>query len=558
MYYHLLPILAALCLHSMAIAAPSNNKVAIATAHPLATDAAYNTLKQGGNAFDAAITASAVLAVVEPYSSGLGGGGFWLIRREKDQHTVMIDGRETAPAKAHRDMYLNKENKVIKGLSINGALAAGIPGEPAALTYMAEHYGKLPLAISLAPAIQYARDGFRVDKIYHQMAGWRLKAIQQSPAAQQIFLRDNKVPEIGTLIKQADLANTLRLIASKGNAGFYEGEVAKKLVLGVQKAGGIWQLDDLKAYKIKVREPTISHYKGMTITSAALPSSGGLVLSEIFNMLAEYELKSLSETDRIHLITEVMRRAYRDRAEYMGDSDVVSVPIQKLSHPLYALGLTQSINLKQATPSTQLAPTWDDQHAGTDTTHFSIRDAEGNQVAATLSINYPFGSGFIPEGTGVLLNDEMDDFAAKAGTPNVYGLVGAKANEIQPNKRMLSSMSPTFLDTKESAAIIGTPGGSRIISMVALGALAFKAGKSAENIVKLPRFHHQYLPDEIQFESGAFNSEQQTALQKKGHSLNNKDSWGNMQLILYDKQNSTLTAASDPRGIGKAIVKPID
>ncbi|MCK5726474.1 MAG: gamma-glutamyltransferase [Thiotrichaceae bacterium] len=534
-----------------------SNQVAIATAHPLATDAAYQTLKLGGNAFDAAITASAVLAVVEPYSSGLGGGGFWLLHRAKDQQQIMIDGRETAPLAAHRDMYLDKEGNVNKGLSINGALAAGIPGEPAALTYLADNYGNLPLAVSLSPAIHYAKHGFIVDPFYQKMAGFRLSTIQQSSSASQIFLRDNRIPELGTLIKQADLAKTLNLIANYGNAGFYEGDVAKKLVNGVQKAGGIWTLADLKAYKIKLRKPIVSQYKDMTITSAALPSSGGIVLSEIFNMLGQYDLSALkSKTDSIHILTEIMRRAYRDRAEYMGDSDVVDVPIQKLTNLLHAASLIQSININKATASYELPPTWNDQHQGTDTTHFSIMDSDGNRVAATLSINYPFGSGFVPEGTGILLNDEMDDFAAKPGVPNVYGLVGAKANEIQPGKRMLSSMSPTFLETKDRIAIIGTPGGSRIISMVALGALFFYHNQDAEYIVKEPRFHHQYLPDEIQFEPNAFSTVLQGELRKKGHHLKAKDqSWGNMQIVIYDKSKDQLSAASDPRGLGKAIVK---
>ena len=530
---------------------------AIASAHPLATKAGMQILQQGGNAFDAAITVSAVLAVVEPYSSGIGGGGFWLLHSAGDQQDVMLDGRETAPGKATADMYLDKQGNVIKNLSITGALAAGIPGEPAALDWLAKHRGKLPLSKTLKPAIELAKKGFAVDAYYQQMLTFRLADIQASAEAANTFLIDHDIPAIGTLIKQPALAHTLQQLATHGRAGFYQGEIAEKLVDGVQRAGGIWQLDDLKNYRVKLRKPVVSHYKDMTITSAALPSSGGIVLAEMFNMLSAYPLETLSKSTRTHLIIEAMRRAYRDRAEYMGDSDFVNVDLKRLTSPDYAAGLRQSMRMDRATPSSTLAPTFRDNSNGTDTTHFSIIDKAGNRVAATLSINYPFGSCFMPAGTGILLNDEMDDFSAKPGTPNVYGLVGAKANAIAPGKRMLSSMSPTFLETKDRLAIIGTPGGSRIITMVLLGSLAFHEGKSAEAIVNLPRYHHQYLPDHIQYEPHALDSDTLKALEKMGHHTQpHESSWGNMQIVIKDKRSGMTSAASDKRGIGKAITRP--
>ena len=526
---------------------------AIASAHPLATDAGLKILQQGGNAFDAAITVSAVLAVVEPYSSGIGGGGFWLLHSATDNKSIMLDGRETAPGKATADMYLDKQGAVVPRLSIDGALAAGIPGEPAALAWLAEHYGKLPLSTTLQPAIDAAKKGFSVDAYYLRMLGFRLDAVKKSPAAANVFLSDFDLPKLGTLIKQPDLAHTLELIAKHGRAGFYQGEIAAKLVKGVQQAGGIWTKQDLKNYRVKLREPVISQYKGMTITSAALPSSGGVVLSEMFNILSGYSLPSLDKTTQMHLITEAMRRGYRDRAEYMGDSDFVDVPVKRLTSFDHANKLRLSINKDKATRNEDLPPTWKDQSLGTDTTHFSIIDQQGNRVAATLSINYPFGSGFIPEGTGVLLNDEMDDFSAKPGTPNVYGLVGAKANAIEPNKRMLSSMSPTFLETENRLAIIGTPGGSRIITMVLLGSLAFHEGRTADEIVNLPRFHHQYLPDHIQYEVGSLDVRTIESLEKRGHEMSeNSGTWGNMHIVIKDKNSGALDAASDSRGIGKA------
>ncbi len=529
-------------------------EIGISTAHPLATDAGNEILSNGGNAFDATVAISAVLAVVEPYSSGIGGGGFWLLHTAKDQQDIMLDGRETAPAKATADMYLDKDGKVIPRLSIDGPLAAGIPGEPAALVWLAENHGNLALSASLKKAIEIARNGFEVDAYYQKMLGFRLEAIRKSPASAKIFLANNEIPEIGTLIKQPDLAKTLEQLAKKGRAGFYQGEVADNLISSVQKAGGIWTKDDLSKYQIKLRKPIKSEYKGMRITSAALPSSGGIVMSEIFNILAGYDLHKLDKETKIHLIAEAMRRAYRDRAEYMGDTDFVDVPIEKLISPLYADGLRQSIRKDKTTPSNSLAPTWKDQSNGTDTTHFSVIDREGNRVAATLSINYPFGSGFTAKGTGVLLNDEMDDFSSKSGSPNVYGLVGAKANAIEPNKRMLSSMSPTFLETEDRLGIIGTPGGSRIITMVVLGSLGFYEGKTAEEIVDMPRFHHQYLPDRIQYEVNALDNDSIRKLEQLGHTTSAHEStWGNMHVVIKDKRSGKITAAADKRGLGKAI-----
>ncbi|HID82299.1 MAG TPA: gamma-glutamyltransferase, partial [Thiotrichales bacterium] len=429
-------------------------EAAIASAHPLATQAGVEILNAGGNAFDAAVAVTAVLAVVEPYSSGIGGGGFWLLHRASDNRQIMIDGRERAPLKAHRDMYLDAKGEVIPKASINGPLAAGIPGEPAALVHLTKSYGRLSLAKNLAPAIRLAEKGFPVDKIYRQMAGWRKQALLASPDAAKTFLRDNKIPEINSILKQPDLALTLRMLAEKGNAGFYQGKVAEKLVKDVQQAGGIWTLKDLAEYTIVEREPVKSEYKGMKIISASLPSSGGVVLAEMLNILEGFDLQKLDNVARLHVMTEAMRRAYRDRAEYLGDSDFVKIPQEQLISKNYAAGLRQSVRLDRATPSSALAPTVADSAQGNHTTHFSIIDSEGNRVAATLSINYPFGACFVPPGTGVLLNNEMDDFSAKPGVPNVYGLVGAEANAIEPGKRMLSSMSPTFLETENRVAIL--------------------------------------------------------------------------------------------------------
>ena len=526
-------------------------QAAVATAHPLATEAAHEILEAGGNAFDAAVTASAVLAVVEPYSSGLGGGGFWLLHRADDGRQVMVDGRERAPLAATRDRYLDDAGEIVAGLSVNGPLSAGIPGEPAALAHIAEQYGKLPLARSLAPAIKLARAGFRVDAHYRKMAGFRLEMLQRYEAAAGQFLVNNEVPPLGHLIRQPDLAATLEQLAQKGREGFYAGEVAERLVSSVRQAGGLWSRRDLAEYRVVERAPVVSHYGEYRIVSAAPPSSGGVVLAEMLNMLELRELNQMPALDRVHYLVEVMRRAYRDRALYLGDPDHVDIPVSRLISKAHARALASEINMQQATPSTGLTAR---STEGTDTTHFSIIDRAGNRVAATLSINYPFGSCFVAQGTGVLLNDEMDDFSAKPGQPNVYGLVGAEANAIAPGKRMLSSMTPTFIEGPEQVAILGTPGGSRIISMVLLGALQFVGGKAPDDWVNSPRFHHQYLPDRIQLEPGALDPEIRKGLETRGHVLQPLEApYGNMQAVLWDRKTGAVSGASDPRGLGSAI-----
>ncbi|WP_127474846.1 gamma-glutamyltransferase [Sulfurivermis fontis] len=528
---------------------------AIASAHPLATAAGHETLAAGGNAFDAAVAVSATLAVVEPYGSGLGGGGFWLLHRAEDGRQVMVDGRERAPLAARRDMYLDEKGGVVAGLSMDGALAAAIPGTPAALVHIARHYGRLPLRQSLAPAIRHAREGFEVSEHYRRMASFRLEALRASPAAARTFLHDNAVPPLGYRLRQPELATTLERLARSGHAGFYEGPTAQALLQGVQAAGGLWSAQDLHDYRVVERAPLRGQYRGLTITTAAPPSSGGVALLQMLNILAGYDWDTLDEADRVHLAVEAMRRAYRDRAEYLGDPDFVSVPVSRLTDPAYAAQLRAGIDPQRATPSRDL-PGVAAAAGGFHTTHLSILDREGNRVAATLSINYPFGAAFMPEGSGVLLNDEMDDFSAKPGVPNAYGLMGAEANAIAPGKRPLSSMTPTFVDGPGGTAILGTPGGSRIITMVLLGVLEFAAGREPAAWVTRPRYHHQYLPDTVQFEPGALTAEIQDELILRGHALQQAQlPWGNMQAVWWDRKGGRVLAASDPRGEGSAVVR---
>ncbi len=527
---------------------------AIASAHPLATQAGHEILAAGGNAFDAAVAVASALAVVEPAGSGLGGGGFFLLHRAKDGFQTMVDARETAPGAATATMYLDDEGKPIPRASIDGPLAAGIPGTPAALDHLAKKYGKLPLASSLAPATRLAEQGFATDDRFAMLAKWRLDALRASPAAAAIFLNNNDVPEPGHMLRQADLAQTLRALAG-GAVHFYTGEIARRLVEGSRVAGGIWTLDDLAGYKIVEREPIRGKFGDINIVSVPPPSAGGIALVTMLNILDGYPWDELSETQRHHVLIEAMRRAYRDRTQYFGDPDFVKIPVERLTHPFYSDGLRNSIRMDRATPSAVL-PGAPAVAQGQDTTHFSILDQEGNMVAATLSVNLPYGSGFVPPGTGVLLNNEMDDFSIKPGTPNAYGLVGHPANEIAPNKRPLSSMSPTLLMGPDRVGILGTPGGSRIITMVLLGALSFADGHNASDWVSRPRFHHQFLPDEVQFEADALSPELQGALQALGHQLKpSSRQYGNMQAVAWDLRSGAVTAASDPRGGGGAITK---
>ena len=533
---------------------PKPPAAAIASAHPAATEAGFLILEQGGNAFDAAVAVSAALAVVEPYSSGIGGGGFWLLHRANDGYQVMLDGRETAPAAAHRDLYLDETGKPQKHKSIDGPLAAGIPGLPAGLVHLSRQYGRLPLAQTLAPAIELAEQGFDVETHYQRLAEFRKSALNASPAASAVFLKDGQVPPVGERIVQPDLAQTLRRLAQQGFDGFYKGPLAQRLVAGVRAAGGIWTEQDLADYQVKERPPMVGHYRGIRVVSAPPPSSGGVVLTQALNVLSGFDLPSLKPADRIHLVVEAMRWAYRDRALYLGDTDFVNVPVQRLTSPDYAAQARHEIRIDAAS---KLCDSFGQVlQKGADTTHFSILDREGNRVAATLSINYPFGSGFMPPGTGVLLNDEMDDFSMHPGVPNAYGLVGRAANAIEPGKRMLSSMTPTFLESGDRVAILGTPGGSRIISMVLLAILDFEQGHRPRHWVGLPRYHHQCAPNWIQHEPDTFSAEHIQALEQKGHRLKAVNrQYGNMQAILWDQSKNELKAASDPRGLGVADVR---
>ena len=528
---------------------------AIASAHPDATRAGFEVLEKGGNAFDAAIAVAATLSVVEPTGSGLGGGGFWLLHRESDKKQVMVDGRERAPAASTADMYLDKNGDPVPGASLYGALAAGIPGTPAAIDHLARHYGLLPLRTSLAPAIRAAEEGFAAYPRYIRILESRLKYL--TPAAQKIFLApDGSLPVEGTLIRQPELAETLRQLARHGRDGFYSREVGRKLVSSVRRQGGIWTRLDLDDYRVIERDPVIGEYRDARLIMSPPPSSGGVAIMQMLGMLDTLEYAGLDTRQRRQKVIEVMRRAYRDRSLYMGDPDYTRIDLDKLLATDYLDELAAGIGDEASPVETPVEA----RAKGSDTTHFSIIDADGNRVAATLSLNYYFGSGIVAEGTGVTLNNEMDDFATRPGTGNVWGLTGQQANAIAPGKRPLSSMTPSFIERGDEVVVIGTPGGSRIITMVLLAMLDYlHSDSSVADWVALPRYHHQYRPDVVQFEPGAIGEDEQFDLESKGYVLQERErSYGNMQAIWMNRRTGEMRAASDPRNQGKAEVRLIE
>ena len=537
---------------------------AIASAHGLATDAGMQVLAAGGNAFDAAVAVSSVLSVVEPISSGLGGGGFFLLHDGKTGKDVFIDARETAPAAATAQAYLDKDGKLDRNRAENGPWSAGIPGLPAGLVHVAGRYGRLPLALTLAPAIRIAREGFPVYARLARGYAQRRDVMERYRGTREVFLRNGKPPMEGDLFRQPELAKTLERLAARGHEGFYRGETAKRLLAGVKAEGGRWTAQELAAYRIREREPLRFAYDGWEIVTAPPPSSGGIALAEMLQVLAPWDMQKLPQAERVHLVVESMRRAFRDRTFYLGDPDFVKIPVKTLMDADYAAGLRATIHPAKATPSALLSgaatPMEDDE-----TTHFSIIDAEGNRVGGTQTVNLLFGSGLIPPGTGVLLNNEMDDFALKAGTPNAFGVMGFEANAPQAGKRMLSSMTPTFMSNADKVAVLGTPGGSRIITMVLLGVLGFADGLDAQQVSALPRYHHQWYPDVVDTEKGALPADVVAALRAMGHTVNvpgenndgrrSSDAWGNLNTVLWDRRSNTLGAGTDPRSnVGKASV----
>ncbi len=530
---------------------------AIASQHHLATEAGMEILDKGGNAFDAAIAVSSTLSVVEPISSGIGGGGFFLLHDARSGRDVMLDARETAPASATPAKYLDASGKLDRDKAENGPMSAGIPGVPAALVHLARHYGRLPLSVSLAPAIRLARQGFDVYPRMVDEYADRKDVMERYAGTRKVYLADGDPPKLGEKLRQPELAKTLELIAAHGDEDFYRGVTARQMIADVNRYGGSWTAADLAGYQVKERDPIRFRYRDWQIVTAPPPSSGGVVLAEILQILEGWDLAKLDSPHRIHVIVEAMRRAYRDRTLYLGDPDFVKMPIARLTSDDYAAGLRASILADKATPSSML-PRGKAPLDGDNTSHFSIIDDQGNLVSATQTVNLAYGSGMLVDGAGFMLNDEMDDFALQPGTPNAFGVLGFDANAVAPGRRPLSSMSPSFMIGNGKVVAIGAKGGSRIITMVLEGMLAIEQGLSPQQAVDLPRFHHQYLPDTIVIEPGAFAPDTINSLKAMGYDIKASPApWTfYMHAVEWDRASNTLSAGADPRNpIGQAQVK---
>ncbi len=535
-----------------------------------ASDAGLAILKQGGNAVDAAVAVGFALAVVFPQAGNIGGGGFMLIR-DKHGKSHFLDYREKAPAAATRDMYLDAHGNVAPGRSTIGYLASGVPGTVAGLTYAQQHFGKLTLAQDMAPAIRLAAQGYVLSA--EEAHNLQNKNLARFPTSTQIFQRNGDFYKEGDTFKQPLLAATLTRI-SKDPTDFYKGEIARQIAAFEQKGGGLITTADLAAYQVKERAPIVGNYHGYEIITAPPPSSGGIVLVEILNILSGFNLPALGpdrSAAQVHIITEAFRRAYMDRGDYLGDPDFNTLPLKQMADPAYAAAWRASIDPTKPTPSKNLLrpagfmpppPQFPIPHESTETTHFSIVDADGNAVSSTYTLNGLFGSGLTVDSLGFLLNNQMDDFTSKIGVPNMYGLIQGPANAIAPGKRPLSAMTPTIVTRNGKLAfVLGSPGGATIITTVANDIIStIDNGLNIQQVADAPRFHHQYLPDRLDLEK-KFPLEPAEALKAMGYSVNrlavadekNPGVWGDSELIAVDPKTHELLGGHDSRrSFGKA------
>ncbi len=554
--------------HSPAAIVTGTNGLVV-TAHPLATEAALNVLREGGNAVDAAVTATFTLAVVEPWSSGIGGGGFMLLHRPIDGESLALDFREQAPIAAHRDMYV-RSGEYRRDLSRAGWLSVATPGAVAGLLQAVEKWGSLSRARLLEPAIRAAEEGFPVTEQYRRASEQATELLRADPEASRIFLVPSESPDaapvappIGHILRQPDLARTLSRIAKAGTSGFYEGPVAEAIAGASAAGGGVLGIDDLSAYRPTEREALVFSFHDLIIHSMPPPSSGGIALAQILGIVERFDLSREGYDDprRLHLLAEAMRRAFADRNEHIADPAFVTNPVGRLTSSPYLQGLYRTIDPLRASPSEEIVP-WSGSRKsmeGDQTTHVSVVDAAGNAVSLTHTINYTFGAGVVAPGTGVLMNNEMDDFSAAPGRPNIYGLVQSEANAIAPRKIPLSSMSPTIVFRRDEEGqqrvhmVLGSPGGPTIISQMAqmiINAHLFEM--NVGEIVAAPRIHHQWLPDLLMLEEGGYSKSTLSSLAKRGHELSLGEPWGNAQAIMVDPKTGQLKGASDPRGEGEA------
>jgi len=525
----------------------------VASQERYATEAGLAVLKEGGNAVDAAVTVGFTLAVTLPEAGNIGGGGFMLVHMAKDNQTLAIDYREKAPKAATRNMFLNANGEVDLKKSRFSYLAVGVPGTVAGLTMALEKYGTISLERALKPAIDLAEKGFPVSEGLHNSLIATKAQMQASPASMAIFYKPGGVAyEVGEMLVQKDLAKSLRLIAKYGAKAFYQGAIASAIVADMQANGGLITTEDLAAYQPVMRQPIRGTYRGYEIASMPLPSSGGVHLVQMLNVLEGFSVRELGHNtaQTIHLMAESMKLAYADRSKFLGDSDFVPVPVAGLTSKSYANDLRRKININRATQSLKIAPGNPNKFSeSTNTTHYSVMDKYGNAVANTYTLNLAYGTSLTAAGTGILLNNEMDDFSAKPGVPNAFGLVGGEFNAIEPEKRMLSSMTPTIvMKDGKPYLVTGSPGGSQIITsvlQVIMNVIDHNMNiTAATNAI---RVHHQWLPDELRVEQG-LNGDTRRLLTEKGHKIAVKDAMGSTQSIM--RVGNSFQGASDPRRLG--------
>jgi gamma-glutamyltranspeptidase / glutathione hydrolase len=535
---------------------------AVSTAHPLASQAAMKVLKAGGNAADAAVAASFVISVVRPQSTGIGGGGFLVFHDSAKNLNVAYDFRERAPAKATRNMYLDKDGKpktfryrgkTLPNASVNGHLSVATPGLVKGLLEFHRIHGSQPLKTLLNDAIRIADEGFAVYPSLAEAIGERRNVLEAFEDSRRIFLPNGKALKVGDRLVQKDLAWTLRQIAEKGVAGFYQGQVSDRIIKEINAGNGILSRSDFNNYQVQQKPPVRGTFRGNQIVSMPPPSSGGVHLIQMLNMLERehFTKANWGKAETVHIIAEAMRRAFADRAQLLGDPAFVKVPTRGLLDKGYAQELRKSINPSKATDSTRLGPSKAGAFESPSTTHLSIIDVKGNAVSSTQTVNYTFGSGVVARGTGIILNNEMDDFSIAPGIPNAYGLVGNEANAIAPNKTMLSSMTPTIVldDRNQVKMIVGSPGGPRIINatfLTVLHVLAFEM--SLPEAVHALRFHHQYLPDVLRLEKGRLAASEIAKLENMGHKIQDIQAVGDVQAIM--KHQGGWIAVSDTRSEG--------
>jgi len=529
----------------------------VASTSEIASRVGADIMRRGGNAIDAAVAVGLAMAVVWPFAGNLGGGGFMLIRRA-DGTAEVIDYRERAPGGASRDMYVDKSGQVIKEASIIGYRSVGVPGSVAGLAMAEERHGKLKWADVIEPAIKLAADGFTVNKITADGLERSAKLLSRFPDSNRIFLRDGNFYKEDERLVQPELAATLTRLRDNGPREFYEGQTARMIVADMKANNGLITEQDLKDYKPTIRKPLVGTYRGYQVITMPPPSSGGALLIQMLNMLEHYDLDAMghNSSSELHLLVEVMRRAYADRAAYMGDTDFVKVPISGLISKKYAAERLKTIDPEKATPSAAIQAGGPMAYESPETTHYTVVDGEGNVVSNTYTLNNGFGSGATVHGAGVLLNDEMDDFTSKPGVANMFGLIQSEANSIAPGKRPLSAMTPTVVlkDGKLFFAV-GSPGGPTIINtvlQVILNIIDFKM--NLQQAIDSPRFHHQWMPDKIDWEPDGLNRDTRALLERRGYTFSEKARYlGDAEGVMIEDGTGMRLGASDPRSGGAPV-----